>query len=188
MLAIAIGANTGVFSVLNALLLRSLPFREPDRLATLHMFSPPHAEFHQWRRQSTYLADAAMYLAHEVNVEGSHQTRRLRLAETSWNFFSLLGREPVLGRGFASGEDVAGRDALAVIGHGLWQQLYGGDRGAVGSQIRVNGAVLTIVGVTPPGFDYPNRTDLWSPTTFDFGRIPKTAVGFWMTIGRLRPR
>jgi predicted permease len=186
-LAIAIGANTGVFSVLNALLLRALPFREPDRLAMLHAFSPPRAGFHERRQQSPYLADVAMYLAHEVNVEGSHQTRRLRLAETSWNFFSLVGREPVLGRGFASGEDVAGRDALAVIGHGLWQQLYGGDRGALGSQIRVNGAVLTIVGVAPPGFDYPNRTDLWSPTTFDFGRIPKTAVGFWMTIGRLRP-
>jgi predicted permease len=185
-LAIAIGANTGVFSVLNALLLRSLPFRESDRLAMLHMFSPPRAEFHQWREQNPYLADAAMYNTHEVNVEGSHHTRRLRLSETSWNFFPLLGREPVLGRGFAAGEDLAGQDTLAVIGYGLWQQMYGGDRTAVGSTIRVNGTALTIVGIAPPGFDFPNTTDLWSPTTFDFGRIPKTATNFWYTIGRLR--
>ena len=167
-LAIAIGANTGVFSVLNALLLRSLPFREPDRLATLHMFGPPRNEFHDWRQRSAYLADATTYFAHEVNVEGAHNTRRLRLAETSWNFFSLLGREPMVGRAFTQGEDVPGRNALAVIGYGLWQQLYAGDAAAVGSRIRVNGATLTIVGIAPPAFDYPQKADLWSPTAFDF--------------------
>src|SRR5512132_970393 len=109
-LGIAIGANTGVFSVLNALLLRSLPFSEPERLVTLRNFGPPRDTFHDWRRQSAYLADAAGYDSFDVNLDGAGDARRVRLTETSWNFFVLLGRGPVLGRGFVEGEDVAGRD------------------------------------------------------------------------------
>jgi putative ABC transport system permease protein len=187
-LTIAIGANTGVFSVVNALLLRSLPFHDPARLAVLDGFGPPREGFHEWHRQSAYLADAATYDTLEVNVEGVHHAARLTLAETSWNFFSLLGARPAAGRTFAGGEDTAGRNAVAVIGHGLWQRLYGGAPGAVGSTIRINGAALTIVGVAPPGFDFPQKAEVWTPTTFDYQRIPKTgSVIFWTTIGRLKP-
>ena len=93
-LALAIGASAGVFSVINALLLRSLPFSAPERLAQLHLFAPPRSEFHAWRQQSAYLADAAMYDSLDVNVEARGQTARMRMTETSWNFFSLLGRRP----------------------------------------------------------------------------------------------
>ena len=133
-LAIAIGANTGVFSVLNAVLLRSLPFAEPTRLALMRMSSPPArsaAEFHAWRQQSRYLADAALYSSLEVNIDEGREAARLRLTETSWNFFSLLGTQTVLGRAFAPDEDTPGRGAVAVIGHGLWQQRFGGDPRAV---------------------------------------------------------
>jgi putative ABC transport system permease protein len=186
-LTIAIGANTGVFSVLNALLLRSLPFAEPDRLAALQMFGAPRDEFHTWRRDSPYLADAAMYMSLEVNVEEGTRTGRLRLTETSWNFFALLGRSPVAGRAFLDGEDAIGASAVTVISHALWQDLFASQPRAIGSEIRVNGVPLTVVGVAPPGVDYPQRTDLWSPTALDFARIPKTGVGFWYTIGRLHP-
>jgi putative ABC transport system permease protein len=187
-LAIAIGANTGVFSVLNALLLRSLPFEQPERLALLKNFGPPRQTFHEWRQQSPYLADAATYDTVEVNVEGVEQAARMRLTETSSNFFAVLGRGPTEGRGFLTGEDIAGRNAVAVIGHGLWQRLFGADLRAIGSTIRVNGAPLTIVGIAPPGFDFPQKTDLWAPTTFDYERIPKTgSVILWTTIGRLAP-
>lgn len=187
-LAIAIGANTGVFSVLNALLLRSLPFEQPERLALLKNFGPPRQTFHDWRRQSPYLADAATYDTVEVNVEGVEQAARMRLTETSSNFFAVLGRGPTEGRGFLTGEDIAGRNAVAVIGHGLWQRLFGADLRAIGSTIRVNGAPLTIVGIAPPGFDFPQKTDLWAPTTFDYERIPKTgSVIMFTTIGRLAP-
>jgi putative ABC transport system permease protein len=192
-LAIAIGANTGVFSVLNALLLRSLPFHEPERLAELHMFSAPGAMrdpsvFHEWRQNSAYLADATTYVSSEVNLEGTQQhAQRVRLTETASNFFSLFGRQPVLGRAFASGEDAQGRGGVAVIAHGLWQQLFGGDPRVVGSTLRVNGAALTIVGVAPAGFDYPQKTAVWSPTAFDFAHIPKTGVNMWVTLGRLAP-
>jgi putative ABC transport system permease protein len=186
-LALAIGASAGVFSVVNALLVRSLPFSDPERLAQLHMFGPPRSEFHEWRQKSAYLADAAMYDSLDVNVEAGGQTSRMRLTETSWNFFSLLGSRPVSGRVFLPGEDDPGRGDVAVIAQGAWQRLFGNDPRAVGSVVRVNGTPLTIVGIAPPGLDYPARTDLWAPTTFDYQRIPKTgSVVMWTSIGRLK--
>ncbi len=189
-LAIGIGANTGVFSVLNGLLLRSLPFYQADRLALLWMFSPTlgnsPGEFHAWRTQSAYLDDAARYGTVEVNLDAGREAARIRLTETSWNFFFMLGSRPVLGRAFAPEEDTAGRDSVAVIGYGLWQQLFGGDAKALGATIRVNGVPLTVIGVAPPGFDYPQRTLVWSPTMFDVKRIPKTGVFFRENIGRLK--
>ena len=190
-LAIGIGANTGVFSVLNALLLRSLPFREPDRLVLFHEFFPPHdsaKEFHEWRQQSAYLADAALFEENDVNLGGMRVGSRAHVAQTSWNFFSVLGTQPVLGSGFAPDEDVngtgwglPGRNAVAVIGYGLWQRLFGGDPKVLGATIRIDGNPLTVVGVAPPGFDYPGKAVLWKPAAFSPGN------NGWGTIGRLKP-
>jgi putative ABC transport system permease protein len=188
-LAIAIGANTGVFSVLNAVLLRSLPFEEPERLASLRRGGPGFngAKFHAWRQQTAYLEDGACYDTMNVNADdGVHAPAHLRLTETSWNFFQLLGSRPVLGRGFVEGEDTPGRDTVAVIAYGLWQQRFGGDPGALGSTLRVNGTPLTIVGIAPPGFDYPRQTAVWAPSVFHFEGIPKTDVAFLATFGRLK--
>jgi putative ABC transport system permease protein len=189
-LAIGIGANTGVFSVVNALLLRSLPFHEPDRLALLHQFIPPHdnsKEFNDWRQQRGYLADAALFEEADVNLGGVRVASRAHVAQTSWNFFSVLGTQSVLGRGFAPGDDVdgtgwgsPGRNAVAVIGYGLWQQLFGGDPRALGSTIRIDGNPLTIVGVAPPGFDYPGKAVLWKPAAFSPGN------NGWGTLARLK--
>ena len=190
-LAIGIGANTGVFSVVNALLLRSLPFRDAERLATLRNFAEPHdtvAEFHAWRRQSTYLADAALFEQIDVNLGGAGEWRRAHAVQVSSNFFSFLGTQPVLGQAFAPGDDVngqgwglPGRNAVAVIGYGLWQQLFAGDPKALGSIIRVEGNPLTIVGVAPPGFDYPGNAALWKPGAFQRGN------NGWEAIARLKP-
>jgi hypothetical protein len=166
-LALAIGAGVGVFSVVNALLFRSLPFTASERLAQLHMFAPPRGEFHEWRQHSAYLADAAMFDSLDANVEAGGQTVRMRLTETSWNFFSLLGSRPATGRAFLPGEDDPGRGDVALIAHGVWQQRFGSDPRAIGSLVRVNGTPLTIVGIAPPHFDYPPRTEIWTPTTFD---------------------
>jgi putative ABC transport system permease protein len=187
-LALAIGASAGVFSVISALLLRSLPFSASERLAQLHMFAPPRSEFHAWRQQSAYLADAAMYDSLDVNVEAGGQTARMQLTETSWNFFSLLGSRPASGRVFLPGEDDPGGGDVAVIAHSAWQRLFGNDPRAIGTIVRVNGIPLTIVGIAPPDFDYPARTELWAPTTFDYQRIQKTgSVVMWTSIGRLQP-
>jgi predicted permease len=185
-LAIGIGANTGVFSVVNALLLRSLPFHEPGRLAAMSRFEfiPPHdsaPQFHEWRRQSAYLADAALFEENDVNLGGVRDAGRAHVTQTSWNFFATLGTQPVLGRGFVPEEDTAGHNGIAVIGHGLWQQLFAGDRRALGATIRIDGNPLTIVGVAPPGFDYPGKSVLWKPAAFSAGN------NGWDTVARLRP-
>ena len=190
-LAIGIGANTGVFSVVNALLLRSLPFHEPDRLALLRQFIPPHdsaKQFHDWRQQSAYLADTALFEEFDANLGGMRVGSRAHVAQVSGNFFSLLGAPLLLGRGFAPDEDVDGTgwgspgpNAVAVIGFGLWQQLFGGDPKVLGSTVRVDGNPLTIIGVAPPGFDYPGKTALWKPAAFSGGN------NGWGTIARLKP-
>jgi len=190
-LAIAIGANTGVFSVVSALLLRSLPFREPDRLALVHEFIPPHdtaKQFHEWSQESTYLADAALFEEFDVNLGGTRVASRIHVAQTSWNFFSVLGEQPILGRGFALEDDVdatgwglPGRNAVAVVSYGLWQQLFGADPRALGGTIRVDGNPLTIIGVAPPGFDFPHRAVLWKPAAFSPGN------NGWATVARLKP-
>jgi putative ABC transport system permease protein len=190
-LAIGIGANTGVFSVVNALLLRSLPFRDSERLATLQIFFPPldsPRHFHDWRTQSDYLADAALWETGDVNLGGSGEWQRAHVAQTSWNFFQLLGTQPILGRAFAPGEEVEGNgwgtpgpNAVAVISYGLWQSLYAGEARALGSTIRIDGNPLAIVGVAPPGFDYPEQTVIWKPAAYSGGNFG------WTTIARLKP-
>ena len=190
-LAIGIGANTGVFSVVNALLFRSLPFRDPERLASLSNFVAPHdsaAQFHEWRRQSAYLADAALFEPFDVNLGGADEWRRAHVVQASSSFFSVLGMQPILGSGFAPEEDVdgtgwgsPGRNAVAVIGYGLWQALFGGDPKALGSTIRIAGTPLTVVGIAPPGFDYPGKTVLWKPAAFSPGN------NGWEAIARLKP-
>jgi putative ABC transport system permease protein len=184
-------ANTGVFSVVDALLLRSLPFDEPDRLALLHQFIPPHdsaKEFHDWRQQSACLADAALFEENDVNLDGVRVVSRAHVAQTSWNFFSVLGTQPVLGRRFAPEDEVdgtgwglPGRNAVAVIGYGVWQQLFGGDPKALGATIRIDGIPLTVIGVVPRGFDYPGKAVLWEPAAFSRGN------NGWGTVARLKP-
>lgn len=183
-LAIGIGASTGVFSVVNTLLLRSLPFRDPGRLVALRAFQPPHdsaEQFHEWRGDSTYLADTALFEQMEANLGAESRVARARVAQTSWNFFELLGTQPVIGRAFTPGEDTPGRNAVAVIAYGLWQQLFAGHPRALGSAIRINGTPLTIVGVAPAGFDYPKGAVVWKAAQFSQGN------NGWETIARLKP-
>ena len=184
-LAIGIGASTGVFSVVNALLLRSLPFHDPSRLVSLGTFFPPHGsakEFHEWRQQQrTYLVDAALIEQFDVNLGAAQTPVRAHLSYTSWNIFAVLGAQPVLGRWFRDGEDTPGENAVAVISYGLWQELFAGDQRALGSTIRMNGTPLTVVGVAPAGFNYPNNSDLWYAANYSPGN------NGWQTIARLQP-
>lgn len=184
-LGVAIGANTGVFSVINALLLRSLPFRDPAELAALIHFIPPHssaAEFDAWRRHSNYLQDAALFEDGDLNTGDPQHMLRAHIAMTSCNFFSLLGSQPVIGRTFASGDH-----AVAVISYALWQDLYAGSDQVLGKTIRVYGLqphpdeALAIIGVMPADFDYPADTVLWKSPEYSAGN------NGWATIGRLNP-
>ncbi len=188
-LAIGIGANTGVFSVVSALLLRSLPFREPDRLALVHEFIPPHdsaRQFHEWSERSKYLADAALFEEFDVNLGATRVASRVHVAQTSWNVFSVLGTQPILGRGFAPEDEVDGTGwglpgRNAVISYGLWQQLFGADARVLGATIRLDGNPFTVIGVAPPGFDFPHGAVLWKPAAFSPGN------NGWETVARLKP-
>lgn len=190
-LAIAVGANTGVYSILDALLLRSLPFAEPHRLAVLDRGAPVPVfnrnAFYDWSQRSQYLENSTVYSSYFVNLDAGRSTGRARLTETSRTFFPMLGVRPLLGRGFDADDETPGRDPVAIIAHGLWLQQFGGDHRVIGSVVRLNGVPLTIVGVAPPGFDYPTKTQIWSSTVWEFMRIPKTGVTFWSVVGRLRP-
>ena len=118
----------------------------------------------------TFSVDVALVEQKDVNLGGLDQSLRAHASQCSWNFFSLLwcaGRW--WGAGFAPGEDTPGHNDVAVIGYGLWQQLFGGALHVLGSTIRVDGAPVTIIGVAPPGFDYPGNTVLWKPAIFSPG-------------------
>ncbi|HEX5424796.1 MAG TPA: ABC transporter permease [Candidatus Acidoferrales bacterium] len=194
-LALGIGANTAIFSVADTLLLRSLPFHRPDRVALLQNAIvqnsfPPHdtaKQFHEWAQHSSYLADAVVYEGIDANLGGGRGAIRAHVVQTSSNFFSVLGVRPVSGSAFVRGDEVdatgfglPGRNAVAVIGYGLWQELFGGDPKALGETISVDGNRLTVIGVAPPGFDYPDHCVLWKPAAFSRGN------NGWVTIARLK--
>jgi putative ABC transport system permease protein len=190
-LALAIGAGTGVFSVLNALLLRSLPFTNPRQLVELRNspFGPMRgrAAFADWRSKNAYLQDAAAFSLDDANLMDGRNAVRIRVAATSSNFFQLLGTTPFIGRAYSSGEDEPGRNRVAVISHSLWQQSYGGSSRAIGALLHIDGAPLTIIGVAPPRFDFPGATSVWTPTAFDFETTPKRGALLFQNIGRLKP-
>jgi putative ABC transport system permease protein len=188
-LALTIGVATGVFSIVNALLFRSLPFRDPERLVQLHNFqsaAPSAAGFHAWATSRPYLTDAAGYRTENMTLTAARQARRVKVAETSSNFFRLLGSEPFIGRDFASGEDTQGLTDVAIVGYGLWQQL-GADPRILGSIIHVNGVPLKVIGVGPSGLNYPGKSALWVPKLYFAGHLSRARALTWVVNGRLKP-
>ncbi len=177
-LAVAIGVCAGVFSVVNATLLRSLPFRDADRLAALVHFIPPHSsasQFENWRTNSTYLDDAALFEEGDFNIGNSDRVLHAHAAQTSWNFFSLLGVQAFAGRTFSKTDDNA-----AILSYSLWQALFAGSEKVVGSSVKFAGKAVTIVGVMPPDFDFPADTRVWLSAHYSAGN------NGWGTIARLK--
>ncbi|HTX37455.1 MAG TPA: ADOP family duplicated permease [Bryobacteraceae bacterium] len=190
-LALAIGAATGIFSVVNAVLLRSLPFREPDRL--VEVWRAPanglagRAAFQHWRDTNGYLETAAAYTPFQITLQTGRDSFRVQVAEVSANFFSMLGTPPEFGRDFRPEEDQRGNTHVAILSHALWDQAFGGDPRILGKTILLNGAPVQVVGVAPPAVEYPAGTALWTPSAFDLKLIPKLGVMVAYTAGRLRP-
>ena len=191
-LTLAIGVTTGVFSVMNALLFRSLPFKEPERIVELANFSSielglhNRAAFNSWQEQSSWWYAVAAYRSPDMSLSRTGEAVRVKVAETTTRIFSTLGSELQLGRTFAPDEDMAGKDSVAIIGYGVWQGLFGGDPSILGSTARLNGVPVTVIGVTLPGFDYPQKTEVWTPTYFDSYLLPKSDGFLGSAIGRLK--
>jgi putative ABC transport system permease protein len=175
-LALGIGLNTSIFSVVHAVLLRSLPYREPERIvrvwesrprmgldsAEIAAFSMDH--FRAWRDGNDVFSAMAVYQDQSFNLTGGAEPVRIEGQRVSSVLFSLLGVEPLLGRVFTEEEEGAGSDRVVLLSHGLWRRAFGGDEGIVGRTLHLDGSPYTVVGVMRADFRFPDpTTELWTP-------------------------
>src|SRR5580658_8722851 len=166
-LALGIGANTAIFSLLHAVLLQPLPYRDPARLVWVSQYAPrldatvvPAATFLAWRDQNGSFEDAAGYNDHlcDGNLSTGVEPVRLdRCAKVSANFFSLLGVQPVLGRSFSREDDVPGAPGVMILSDGFWHRRFGGNPEVLGKSVRLDDAEYTVIGILPPSFEYPSQ-------------------------------
>ena len=195
-LAIGIGANTTIFSVVNTLLIQRLPYRDPDRLAVVWEHNLPRdrknnvvspGNFIHWREMNQVFEDmSAVSPAFNVTLTGTGDPEELPFQYVSASFFSLLGVQPSLGRPFTAEEDRP-RSQVVVISDRLWKRRFGGDTAILSRRMTLQGEPHTVVGVMPPGFSYMDKTaDLWLPVGFsDQARTPR---GRWLTVlAKLKP-
>ena len=170
-LALGIGANVAVFSIVNALILRPYPFPGLDRLVLLRAEGPnvvsevriAPADFLDLQRESSIFQMLAAFRVGDSNLTGSGDTQSVVTAAVSPNFFELIGVQPTLGRQFATEETEAGRDAVVILNYGFWQRHFSGVRNILGRSIELDGRKMAIVGIMPRHFRYPVATDLWMP-------------------------
>ena len=175
-LALGIGVNTAIFSFVNTILLRPLPFNEPDRLVmvfTSYLANDSHKNWvaaptlDEWRKQSTVFAGLAARGFGGFVLTGKGQPENIPGSRLSANIFRLLGIQPVLGRDFLPEEETYGKDHVVLLSHDLWQRRFGGDASIIGQSITLNDESFTVIGVMPPRTFFPERnTQLWTPLAF----------------------
>lgn len=198
-LALGIGANSAIFSVVNAVVLRSLPYHESERLVAIwgNIYQPgldklilSAPEFVDIRDQNTVFQAMSAYSVQGVNLSAVDEPERLRAALTSTNLFPTLGVSPVQGRAFAAEEDQAGHDQVVILSYGLWQRRFGGDRGVIGQSLTLDGRSTNVIGVMPPDFQFPDKeVEAWMPLVFTADQLSDNWRGshFLNVIGRLKP-
>jgi len=199
-LALGIGANTALFSVINAVLLKPLPYQDAEQLVMLwqrfpgiglpkdqNFTSPP--ELIDVRRYSSAFSDVAAMQSTGVNIRVGDTPEMIPGQRVSANFFKLLGTEAQLGRMFLPEEEQLGRDTVLVLSHGLWQSRFGSDPGIVGRAINANGRPYTVVGVAPPGFRDPwaPNASVWTPLAFTEQQLTQRGNHFLSVVARIRP-
>jgi putative ABC transport system permease protein len=193
-LAVGIGATTAIFSVINGVVLRPLPFAQPERLVRVLELVPQYgrfavapANFLDWRERNRVFERIAAYNGGTETYVGSDGPERIPMAFVSWDTFELLGVRPALGRGFDKREDAPKQNTVAVLSHGMWQRRFGGDPGAVGRTITLSGTPVTIAGVMPAGFYFPTRNvEYWRPIALNPANAPRGAH-YIAVIARLKP-
>ncbi len=176
-LALGIGANTAIFSVVNAVLLRPLPYPEPEKLVKIWMrftgigipddrnwVSPP--ELRDLREYSRAFSGIAAIGSASFNITGTGTPERVEGVAVSAELFRILGVQPLAGRLFLPEEEQPGRDNVVLLGYGLWKRRFGGDLSIAGKTISLNGRNHTVAGVLPPGFQYPEDVEIWRPLAF----------------------
>src|ERR1044071_9011114 len=166
-LALGIGASTAIFSVVNSVVLRRLPYRTADRIVAIQELSPAgkriqvtSANFLDWRAQNTVFEQLAAIKTTTANLALSDQAERIDLAQTNRNFSDAFEITPQYGRLFIPSDEQAGHAPVVVVSHTLWQRRFGADPSLVGKPITLDGANYTVIGIAPPGFQYPDTTEL----------------------------
>jgi len=195
-LALGIGANSAIFSVVNTVLLRPLPYKNPGRLVMLweeatHLGFPKNtpspANFIDWRAQNTVFEAMAAMVERSFNLTGVGEPERFDGRRVSANLFDLLGVQPQLGRAFRAEEDKPG-SRVVILSNGLWQQRFGGDPRVIGQTVSLNGESYTVIGVMPGSFQFPTRRDqLWVPLAFDAKEAASRGNHFLEVIARMKP-
>jgi putative ABC transport system permease protein len=208
-LALGIGANSAIFSVVNAVLLRPLPYLEPERLVMLSEYRIKSSinwgrvapdNFHEWQKNNRVFDEIAAVVAlDQLTLTGSGGADQVYLHQVSANFFPMLGVQPELGRVFSQKEDMPHTvkkeeaphgDRVVILSHGLWQRRFGGDPGVLGTTINIDGEGYAVIGVMPPGFKFNEQAaDLWTPLGLDPAK-GYSAAGFGRFLGvlaRLKP-
>ncbi len=196
-LALGIGANVTVFSIVNTLLLKPLPYAEPQRLVDLHEFSATKLcagcgvgtsfqGFNDWRASARSFSGMGAYLERPFVVSGTEMADRIGGAVVSAETFDVIGIHPALGRGFVGSDDRIGAAPVVMLSDALWNRRYGGDRRIVGQTIRVNGVAHTVIGVMPPRFKFPEFAELWVPVTPNAGSGTRDQRDFGV-VARLKP-
>lgn len=199
-LSLGIGANTAIFSVVNGVLLRPLPFREPDRLVRVYSefptmnlrkfwISPP--EYMDIQKEAKSWEAIGAWAAGGVNVAAEGEPVRVTSSSVTRSLIDTLGVQPAIGRNFTAEEDLKGGPKATIISYALWQRMFGGQADILGKQLRINAQPFTIVGVMPQGYVFPpganDPVDVWAPFQFDPANPGGRGSHFLYLIGRLKP-
>jgi putative ABC transport system permease protein len=197
-LAIGIGANAAIFSVIYGVLLHPLPFHDADQIVLIWETTPNRnvdrgiaspAEFLDWRDMNHVFQELSAWRTWFYNLTGNGEPEQVWGVHASGNFFRLLGVTPVLGRDFVPDEELPGHEQVVILSYGLWQQHYGGDQGIIGKNIAVDDKPYTVIGVLPQGFTLAGTSrqyDLWMPFAFDRAQLNREEKSV-MVFGRLKP-
>ncbi|HVG17696.1 MAG TPA: ABC transporter permease [Blastocatellia bacterium] len=196
-LALGIGATTTVFSIVDAVLLRPLPFKEPERLVSVWEINQQQEKdaqasstgnFVDWQNQNQVFEDMAAYFNWNTNLIGVDDPERLNSAIVTGSFFQVLGVSAKIGRVLLPSDDRPGNDEVVLLSHGLWQRRFGADPEIVGKKLTLSGGSFTIVGVMPPDCRFPDKeVELWMPAGFSAKQSQDRRGKFIKVIARLKP-
>jgi putative ABC transport system permease protein len=168
-IALGVGANAAIFSVVNGILLRPLPYRDVERVVVMSHQAPQwlvsEPQFATYRDRMRSIESLAGYTNSEANLETPEEPERVATAGVTMNFFATLGVQPLMGRTFAPGEDASRPFPVVILSHDIWQRRFNGDPGIIGRKVTLSGTPRTVIGVMPERFEYPSRnTEIWLPT------------------------
>ena len=198
-LALGIGANTAIFSIVNGVLLRPFPYRHPDRLVQLYHVPPAKqfpgidtfplsaANYLDWERQNDVFDSSAIYSFTSLRMTGSGDPKVLQGSRVETSFFPTLEAQPLLGRMILPGDEQPGHEHVIVLSHKLWKSDFGGNRDIVGKNVELNGQAYTVIGVMPSDFDKPSYAFFWTPLVWDPAEKAVRGEHHFYALARLKP-